>query len=342
MCLVQGGRQTRPSQGRAQVFVVRQLLVSRPGPIDEASVRTAAERILRSAFADLVSVNQWGSVVIAFPVTPVVCRVRGSDDGPTVLDVSSPILLDFTPPADFYELVAVSQIGLKFGAITTAAGEGPGQIMLELRAQLLTDPLDPGHLVTATRLVHGQAVAQIEGLERITPPLGGARAYGPPVDASAPTPAGPDRLPARELVRRLAEACSEVMRLQGECFEKGELVRRAQYVVAQPQAPASRANLSRVADRYQEEFNALLSQLTDAVETGRELWHTFMARFGAPGRSVDKILMPLATEGIVQGDELSKIMIGGVFLMADFGSTLDSFFEADSRLAGALKSTGVG
>lgn len=152
----------------------------RTDEVDEASVRTTAEGILRAAFSGLVSVNEWGSVLVSLPVTPVVCRARAIGSGVVVLNVSSPILLDFVPPADFYELIAVSQIGLPFGAIVTAAGQAPGQIMIEFRAQLLTEPLQPAHVIAAVRMVHDQTVAQIENLERITPPLDGVRAYAVP------------------------------------------------------------------------------------------------------------------------------------------------------------------
>jgi len=141
-----------------------------------------------------------------------------------------------------------------------------------------------------------------------------------------------------QLVHRLSAACSEVMRLHGDCSEKGELVQKAHYVAAQPQAPASREFFRQTAERLEQEFLALLNELRGAVATGKGLWSDFIFLSGGAGRNMAELLMPLATQGVIQSSELSTIMVGGIFLNADFGSTMESFYETDSRLAELMKS----
>lgn len=140
-------------------------------------VRQEAFRILKAAYPE-VSVNERGSIIIATPETPVVCRVREAEAGVFVIGVASPILLDFYPEPSLYELISKSQVSLPFGSIVVGAGAEPNQIMLELRGQVFADSLNGTHLVRAVSLVHAQALKQIHLLESLTPAIGGTRAYG--------------------------------------------------------------------------------------------------------------------------------------------------------------------
>ncbi len=109
--------------------------------------------------------------------TPVLCRFSTLPLGHVVVDVESPVLLDFVPPPDFYELISVQQIGLGFGSLLVGAGEEVGQIMVALSVKLFADGLTATHLKRAILMIHRAALDQIQILEGLTPPLGGHRAY---------------------------------------------------------------------------------------------------------------------------------------------------------------------
>lgn len=153
------------------------------------------------------------------------------------------------------------------------------------------------------------------------------------------SPVNPEET-AYQLLHRLAASCSEVMRLHGACAEEVEFVQRAHYVVSQPQAPESRASFLRTAERHEQKATGLLNDLRGAITTGRGLWSDFTFLSGTPDQGMDKLLTPFFTKGVIQGDELSHIMVGGIFLKVDFGSTIESFLETDSRLAELMKSMG--
>jgi hypothetical protein len=123
------------------------------------------------------SVNEYGSIFVPFEDNPVVCRLPEVGEDPIVLRVSSPILLDLSPSPELYELISISQVSLPFGAIMVGAGGEPGLVMLELSAQLYADALTDQHLVRTVRMIHAGALEQINLLRRLSPPLGGHRAY---------------------------------------------------------------------------------------------------------------------------------------------------------------------
>lgn len=148
---------------------------------------TSAAEARDAAFAELsetwshevsVSLNDSGSILLGMADTPVLCRFSTLPLGHVVVDVESPILLDFVPPSDFYELVAVTQVGLAFGSLVVAAGEGDNQIMIAASAKLFADGLTGTHLKRAILLIHRTALDQIQVLESLSPSLGGYRAYG--------------------------------------------------------------------------------------------------------------------------------------------------------------------
>lgn len=175
-------------------------------------------------------------------------------------------------------------------------------------------------------------------------PAGGLAPAGPsltatPSSSAAGTP-NQDEMTAHQLAHRLAAACSEVMRLHGVCYDAGEYVQKAHYVAAQPQAPASRANFLRAAERHEQEFLTHLNELHGATTVARGLWSDFTFVVGGTDQGMDKLLIPLVTQGVLDGDEVSNIMVGGILVKADFGSTMDSFFETDRRLAELMEPMG--
>lgn len=155
--------------------------------MDNAIVTTTEAQARQAALAELsaswghevpVSLNDSGSILVSMSDTPVLCRFSTLPLGHVVVEVESPVLLDFVPPPDFYELVSVQQIGLGFGSLLIAAGEEVGQIMVAATAKLFADGLTATHLKRAILSIHQTAVDQIQILESLTPPLGGYRAYG--------------------------------------------------------------------------------------------------------------------------------------------------------------------
>jgi hypothetical protein len=155
----------------------------------------------------------------------------------------------------------------------------------------------------------------------------------PPTSGAVSRDEDSERLPLHDL----AAICADVIRLQAACYDKGERAQKARYVAQQPQAPSSRASFLSLTERHERDFATLLQDLQSAIAAGRHLWDEFVSTSG--GESMDKLLMPLVKEGAVQGDEVSSIMVGGIFLKADFGSTIDSFFETDRKLGELMKSS---
>jgi tetratricopeptide (TPR) repeat protein len=153
------------------------------------------------------------------------------------------------------------------------------------------------------------------------------------------TPAAPDEGLARQLVPRLAAACKEVMRLHASCSESSVMVQKAHYVASQPQAPASRASFLKAAERHTQEFLTRLSAFTTAQTAARELWSQLLFASGAPDTGMDKVLVSLLKQGSVQKAELSDIMVGGIMVKANFGSTMDEFLEVDAKLAQLMESS---
>jgi hypothetical protein len=205
----------------------------------------------------------------------------------------------------------------------TPEGEQFGQMMLQfLRGQAA----QPAHAPSPSSSASSMATSVAEPPAVLSSPMAAP-------SSSVPSTPNQDEETAHQLVHHLAAACSEVMRLHGACYEEGGLVQKAHYVASQPQAPASRANFLRAAERHEREFVSLLNELQGATTVARGLWSDFAFVSGGPDQGMDKLLMPLVTQGVLQGDEVSSIMVGGIFVKADFGSTMDSFFETDSRLA---------
>lgn len=124
-----------------------------------------------------VSLTASGSIFLQMNDNPVLCRFPTLPLGYVLVEIESPVLLDFVPPPDFYELISVSQIRLGFGSLIVAAGEEVGQIMVAVSAKLFADGLTAAHLKRAIQFVHRTALEQIQILENVTPPLGGRRAY---------------------------------------------------------------------------------------------------------------------------------------------------------------------
>jgi len=221
---------------------------------------------------------------------------------------------------------------LKLG---TPEGEQFGQTMLQfLRGQAAR----PAVVLSPSSSASPMAPSVAE------PPAGApAPPPSPKMDPnpSVSSPANQDEETAHQLAHRLAAACSEVIRLQSACYEQAERVQKAHYVASQPQAPASRATFLGAAARYEQQFATLLNEFQGASATGRALWSDFTFLSRAPDQGMDKLLIPLVAQGVLQGDEVSNIMVGGIFLKADFGSTIDSFLETDSRLGEMMKSMGA-
>jgi tetratricopeptide (TPR) repeat protein len=173
----------------------------------------------------------------------------------------------------------------------------------------------------ALELGHEEARQVLEALER----------------ESAPAAPHDDEL-AQQLAHQLAAACREVMRLHDACFESGTMVQKAEYVASQPQAEASRNSFLQAANRHRRTFLDQLAALTEAQRAATDLRSQFEFVAGAPGQSMDKLLMPFLTRGVIQGDEITDIMVGGIVAITDFGTTVDDFYAAESRLSDLFQS----
>jgi tetratricopeptide (TPR) repeat protein len=145
---------------------------------------------------------------------------------------------------------------------------------------------------------------------------------------------------ARELVHQLATACREAMRLHNSCSDSSTMAQKAQYVASQPQAPISRQSFLAAADGYEKEFLANLRNFGNAQAAARELWSQLQFVSGTPDLSMDKILLPLMRQGVIPSDEVTSIMVDGIIIRPNFGSTMDEFLEVDAKVAELMQSAG--
>ena len=156
--------------------------------------------------------------------------------------------------------------------------------------------------------------------------------------ASSTSVSGVDQETLQGLLHQLAGTCAEVMRLHGACDKTAESIQKARHVIDMPQAPASREAFLDALKDYEAEFRSLLGDLRTAIGTGQTLWSRALLVSGAfdpnaGDQGMTKVLMATAQHGGLQANEISSIAVGGLFLKMDFGSTMDSFYEADRRLA---------
>lgn len=125
-----------------------------------------------------ISLNNYGSIYLSMETTSVLCRFEQLSLGHTVVELESPVLLDFVPPPGFYEMLLLHQARIEFGSFQIGAGMEADQIMLTVNGRLFADGLTSTHLKRAISMIHRSAKDQIEILQRITPPLGGSGPYG--------------------------------------------------------------------------------------------------------------------------------------------------------------------
>lgn len=147
----------------------------------------------------------------------------------------------------------------------------------------------------------------------------------------------PDAKRAPALARDLAAQCDKLMNLYYGCADKAKDVRKAEYVAAQPQGPASRQNFLGVAGRYRQEFVQNLDDLRAAQDIARATWNDLQHHTDTLGQSIDKALLPLLNSGALTMDDLNHIMVGGFGVKANFGTTVESFLEMDSKIMDAME-----
>ena len=124
-----------------------------------------------------VTLTESGAIYLQMQETPVMCRFETTPLGHVVVDIESPILLDFVPPPSFYELISLQQFNLPFGSLLVAGGEGQDQVMLAANAKLFADGLTGTHLKRTILYVHRTAMEQLQLLQRLVPPIGGHGVY---------------------------------------------------------------------------------------------------------------------------------------------------------------------
>ena len=149
----------------------------------------------------------------------------------------------------------------------------------------------------------------------------------------------PDGALARQLVHRLAEECQRCQDLYSACSDASLDFRKGIAVANQPQHPISRDNFLRMAKKSEKQFFVSLGELRSAQESARGVWNDVLFHSGAEGQGMDKVVGPLCMEGAIDGKQLSAIMVGGIFVKADVGTTMESFLETDARVAAAMQST---
>lgn len=144
---------------------------------DEDELRTTLQAMLGSSFSN-VSVNDFGSVMISLPDNPVACKVNRLRDGSLVVNIESPVLLDVpSPRPDVYELICLLTHQIPFGSLSVIGGS-TGDIHIFVRGQLFANGFSNSHLTRAVSLTRDAAIAQIQALRQLAPPIGGVTAYG--------------------------------------------------------------------------------------------------------------------------------------------------------------------
>lgn len=149
----------------------------------------------------------------------------------------------------------------------------------------------------------------------------------------------PDGALARQLVHRLAADCQQAMSLYSACSQESIQFQKAQAVAFQPgNHPIARDRFLGLAEEHKQKFLSNLGELRAAQESARSLWNDVLFHSGLEGQGIDKVVGPLLIEGAIEMDELNAIMVDGFVVKADFGLTMDSFFETDARVAAAMQS----
>jgi hypothetical protein len=140
------------------------------------TARTAVQQILLPHFPQ-AAVSEWGSIFITRPEAPVLCKFTALENsGAVVVTIAAPVLLDFYPPADFFELVTVLQLQMPIGHLAVPVEKSSGLAMMEAEVTLFADGLQESQLLLAIDVVYQQALSLYADLQTLQPPIGGHRA----------------------------------------------------------------------------------------------------------------------------------------------------------------------
>jgi hypothetical protein len=131
-------------------------------------VKSSVIRLLGSCPG--VAQDEFGSLIIPFVDTMVVCRFRDLGDSGVVVTVNAPVLLEVPSRPELYELVAVSAVSFPYGTLSLGAGETESTLTLGFDAPLFGEDLTPRHLQRAIRIVHNVSLDQTR---RLHPVFGG-------------------------------------------------------------------------------------------------------------------------------------------------------------------------
>lgn len=112
--------------------------------------------------------NDYGSTVIPFGRTIVLCKPTKSPAGDPMVWLESPFLLDIPCTSEVYELIAVSSRDPQFGSLVTSAGSESSQICLALQFNLYLENLSADRLRKTVHAIGTEALANYDKFTRVT------------------------------------------------------------------------------------------------------------------------------------------------------------------------------
>jgi hypothetical protein len=132
-------------------------------------VRSLVSRLLTANYREITQ-DEYGSIIIPFVQTMIICRFRDLGEAGIVVTVNAPVLLEVPSRPELYELVAVSSVSFPYGSLSLGAGDTDATLTLGFDAPLFGEDLLPRHLQRAIRIVHNVSLDQTR---RLQPVFGG-------------------------------------------------------------------------------------------------------------------------------------------------------------------------
>lgn len=132
-------------------------------------VRASVHRLLSESYPQ-TALNEFGSLVIRFTDTMVVCKFRDIDDLGIVVTVDAPVLLEVPECPELYQIIAMSAVTFPYGSLSIGAGDTDTTLTVGYDAPLFGEDLNPEPLQRAIRMVHDVSIQQST---RLQPLLGG-------------------------------------------------------------------------------------------------------------------------------------------------------------------------
>jgi hypothetical protein len=164
-------------------------------------------------------------------------------------------------------------------------------------------------------------------------------------ETSGPTFDDPEDATRWKMVHAVRFSIDQMMDKYQECFEKAELTEKAyamantEYVNGVRQHELSKKSFAEMGARTEGELVGLLAELRTATLTAENQWKDLLFLLPGSGNDVVKISSWCMSHG-VGSDVVGSVIGNGMFIHTDFGSTRQSFWTENERVASVLSQSG--